>query len=145
MRLVMRIALACGLCLLALAVIAAPRAKDGAKVEAKDQPSTKSEPSAASARENYRARLNENAVTIMDGRASGTALAIFQDIADVLNDGDQLRVLPIVGKGPEQNIKDVLFLRGVDMGITQANILKHYAKTGEPGTNLIEHVAHGAD
>ena len=36
-----------------------------------------------------------------------------------------LRVLPMVGKGPEQNIKDVMFLRGVDMGITQANILKH--------------------
>src|SRR6185312_4446228 len=138
MRLVMRIALACGLCLLALTAIAAPRAKDGAKAEAKDQPSAKSQPPAASARENYRARLNENVVTIMAGSASGTDLAIVQDIADVLNDGDQLRVLPIVGKGPEQNIKDVLFLRGVDMGITQANILKHYAKTGELGSNFID-------
>src|SRR6185312_16102635 len=142
MRLVMRIALACGLCLLALTAIAAPRAKDGAKAEAKDQPSAKSQPPAASARENYRARLNENVVTIMAGGASGTDLAIVQDIADVLNDGDQLRVLPIVGKGPEQNIKDVLFLRGVDMGITQANILKHYAKTGELGANFIDQVAY---
>jgi len=144
MRLVMRIALACGLCLLALTAIAAPRAKDGAKAEAKDQPSAKSQPSAASARENYRARLNENVVTIMAGSASGTDLAIVQDIADVLNDGDQLRVLPIVGKGPEQNIKDVLFLRGVDMGITQANILKHYAKTGELGSNFIDQIAYVA-
>jgi TRAP transporter TAXI family solute receptor len=144
MRLVMRIALACGLCLLALTAIAAPRAKDGAKAEAKDQPSAKSQPSAASTRENYRARLNENVVTIMAGSASGTDLAIVQDIADVLNDGDQLRVLPIVGKGPEQNIKDVLFLRGVDMGITQANILKHYAKTGELGSNFIDQIAYVA-
>jgi len=144
MRLVMRIALACGLCLLALTAIAAPRAKDGAKAEAKDQASAKSQPSAASTRENYRARLNENVVTIMAGSASGTDLAIVQDIADVLNDGDQLRVLPIVGKGPEQNIKDVLFLRGVDMGITQANILKHYAKTGELGSNFIDQIAYVA-
>src|SRR6185436_18809820 len=136
MRLVMRIALACGLCLLALTAIAAPRAKDGAKAEAKDQPSAKSQPSAASARENYRARLNENVVTIMAGSASGTDLAIVQDIADVLNDGDQLRVLPIVGKGPEQNIKDVMYLRGVDMGITQANLLKHFDRTGDLGPNL---------
>jgi uncharacterized protein len=138
MRLVMRIALACGLCLVALTASAAPRAKDEPKAEAKNQPS------AASTRGNYRARLNENVVTIMAGSASGTDLAIVQDIADVLNDGDQLRVLPIVGKGPEQNIKDVLFLRGVDMGITQANILKHYAKTGELGANFIDQVAYVA-
>src|SRR4026207_676226 len=144
MRLVMRIALACGLCLLALTAIAAPRARDGAKAEANDQPSAKSQPSAASARGNYRARLNETAVPSLAGSASGPDLAIVQDIADVLNDGDQLRVLPIVGKGPEQNIKDVLFRRGVDMGITQANILKHYAKTGELGSNFIDQIAYVA-
>jgi TRAP-type uncharacterized transport system substrate-binding protein len=54
----------------------------------------------------------------------------------VLDDGDNLRVLPMVGKGPEQNIKDVMFLRGVDMGITQANLLKHFDRTGELGANL---------
>src|SRR4029453_6237017 len=126
MRLVMRIALACGLCLLALTAAVAPRAKDEAKAEAKDQPLAKNQPSAASTRENTRARFHGDVVTIMAGNASGTGPASVEDIADVLNDGDQLRVLPIVGKGPEQNIKDVLFLRGVDMGITQANILKHY-------------------
>jgi TRAP transporter TAXI family solute receptor len=135
-ELVMRIALACGLCLLAFAAAAAPRAKDEAKSEAKNQSTT------VTTRENYRARLNENVVTIMAGSASGTDLAIVQDIADVLDDGDQLRVLPMVGKGPEQNIKDVMFLRGVDMGITQANILKHYAKTGELGANFIDQVAY---
>jgi TRAP transporter TAXI family solute receptor len=134
----MRIALACGLCLLAFAAAAAPRAKDEAKSEAKNQSTT------VTTRENYRARLNENVVTIMAGSSSGTDLAIVQDIADVLDDGDQLRVLPMVGKGPEQNIKDVMFLRGVDMGITQANILKHYAKTGELGANFIDQVAYVA-
>jgi uncharacterized protein len=138
MRLVMRLALACGLCLIALTASAASRGKDEPKAEAKEQSSS------AATRENYRARLNQNVVTIMAGSSSGTDLAIVQDIADVLDDGDQLRVLPIVGKGPEQNIKDVLFLRGVDMGITQANILKHYAKTGELGANFIDQVAYVA-
>ena len=134
----MRIALACGLCLLALTAAAAPRAKDEAKSEAKDPVSTQT------LREGYRSRMNENVVTIMAGSASGTDLAIVQDIADVLDDGDALRVLPMVGKGPEQNIKDVMFLRGVDMGITQANILKHYAKTGELGSNFIDQIAYVA-
>ncbi len=120
-------------CLIACAAVAAPRAKDIAKPDSVTTPQT---------RETIRARMNENVVTIMAGSASGTDLAIVQDIADVLDDGNALRVLPMVGKGPEQNIKDVLFLRGVDMGITQANILKHYAKTGELGANFIDQVAY---
>jgi TRAP transporter TAXI family solute receptor len=86
--------------------------------------------------------MNENVVTIMAGSPSGTDLAIVQDLAAVLDDGDNLRVLPMVGKGPEQNIKDVMYLRGVDMGVTQANLLKHFAKTGELGPNLQGQIAY---
>ena len=132
----MRIALACGLCLVAFAAVAAPRAKELAKSEAKDPVP------AQNTRENYRARMNENVVTIMAGSPSGTDLAIVQDLAEVLDDGDGLRVLPMVGKGPEQNIKDVMFLRGVDMGVTQANLLKHFDKTGELGPNLRGQIAY---
>ena len=116
----MRIALAFGLCLIAAAAVAGPRAKDLPKLEADVTAATQN------VRETFRARINENVVTIMAGSPSGTDLAIVQDIASVLDDGDKLRVLPMVGKGPEQNIKDVLFLRGVDMGVTQANLLKHF-------------------
>ena len=134
----MRIALACGLCLGAFAAVAAP--KELAKSETKDSVTAQSQ----STRENYRARMNENVVTIMAGSPSGTDLSIIQDLAEVLDDGDALRVLPMVGKGPEQNIKDVMFLRGVDMGITQANLLKHFARTGELGPNLIDQIAYVA-
>jgi TRAP transporter TAXI family solute receptor len=126
----MRIALAVGLCLIACAAVAAPRAKD---------PGANSPPPT---REAYRARINENVVTIMAGSPSGTDLAIVQDLAEVLDDGDNLRVLPMVGKGPEQNIKDVMFLRNVDMGVTQANLLKHFDKTGELGPNLKGRIAY---
>ena len=132
----MRIALAFGLCLIAAAAAAGPRAKDLPKPETGVTP--------ANVRENFRARMNENVVTIMAGSPSGTDLAIVQDIASVLDDGDRLRVLPMVGKGPEQNIKDVLFLRGVDMGVTQANLLKHFDKTGELGSNLKGQIAYVA-
>ncbi|HLO24426.1 MAG TPA: TAXI family TRAP transporter solute-binding subunit, partial [Methyloceanibacter sp.] len=133
----MRIALACGLCLLAFAATAAPRAKDEAKPEAKPAPQ------ADTVRENFRSRMNENVVTIMAGSPTGTDLAIVQDIAEVLN-GDGLRVVPMVGQGPAQNVKDVMFLRGVDMGVTQANILKYFARTGELGPNFIDQIAYVA-
>ena len=132
----MRIALAFGLCLIAAAAVAGPRAKDLPKLEADVTAATQN------VRETFRARINENVVTIMAGSPSGTDLAIVQDIASVLDEGDKLRVLPMVGKGPEQNIKDVLFLRGVDMGVTQANLLKHFDKTGELGPNLKGQIAY---
>ena len=43
-----------------------------------------------------------------------------------------------------QNVKDVMFLRGVDMGITQANVLKHYAKTGELGSDFMDQILYVA-
>ncbi|MBC8013072.1 MAG: hypothetical protein H7X74_03155 [Methyloceanibacter sp.] len=132
----MRIALAVGVCLIAVAAAAAPRAKDAVKSE------TNVAVAAQNTRENLRARVNENVVTIMAGSPSGTDLAIVQDLAEVLDDGERLRVLPMVGKGPEQNIKDVMFLRGVDMGVTQANLLKHFASTGELGPNLKGQIAY---
>jgi len=133
----MRIALAFGVCLIAVAATAAPRAKDAVKSE-----TNVVAVAAQNTRENLRTRMNENVVTIMAGSPSGTDLAIVQDLASVLDDGERLRVLPMVGKGPEQNIKDVMFLRGVDMGVTQANLLKHFDKTGELGSNLKGQIAY---
>ena len=145
----MRIALACGLCLLAQLVIidtavAMPRTKDEAKSEAKTEVAAKTTRSSDSVRENYRSRMNENVVTIMAGSSTGTDLAVVQDIAEVLSGVPGMRVVPMVGRGPEQNIKDVMFLRGVDMGITQANILKYFAKTGELGPNFVDQIAYVA-
>jgi uncharacterized protein len=133
----MRIALALGLCLIAVTASAAPRTKSNG---------SQTEPPAAdqSVRESYRSRLNENVVTIMASDPSGTELTIASEIAQVVDDGDNLRVLPIVGKGVAQNVKDVLFMRGIDMAITQANVLKYYARTGELGSNFIDQVVYVA-
>ena len=141
----MRIALALGLCLLAgsaATLLAAPATT--IENTAKAQPAVKKKPVSPPSREAYRVRMNENVVTIMAGSPSGTDLAIVQDIAEILDDGDALRVVPMVGKGPAQNVKDVMFLRGVDMGVTQANILKHFASTGELGPNIASQIAYVA-
>ena len=122
----MHIALAIGLCLLGALPLAAV---DADTTNAKDR--AKGHPSANSIRQSYRARLNDHTVTIMAGSAHATDLAIVQDIAAALDDGEALRVVPMLGKGPAQSLKDVMFMRGVDMGITQANVLKHFAATLE--------------
>ena len=80
--------------------------------------------------------LNANTVTIISGNPNGTYLYLAYDMSAVLDNGNKLRVLPIVGKGGAQNTKDILYLKGVDMGITQSAVLKYYNKTGEAGSNI---------
>ena len=61
---------------------------------------------------------NAGAVGVISGGASGTYIRIAADLATVL-DGDDLRILPVIGRGSLQNLKDIMFLRGIDIGIVQ--------------------------
>ena len=77
-----------------------------------------------------KANTNKNTVTIVMGGGSDTQIRIVQDMADILNNKDRngkqkLRIVPIMGQGGAQNALDVMFLRGVDIGITQTDILAH--------------------
>ncbi len=78
-------------------------------------------------------RLNSNTIAIVSGNLNATYLSIAYDLSAVLDDGDEFRVLPVVGKGGGQNIKDVRFLKGVDLGITQSVLLTGYRKSNEIG------------
>lgn len=77
-----------------------------------------------------RDNTNSNTVRIVLSSESDTQIRIAQDLADILNQtgitGKQkLRVLPIMGIGGAQNALDVMFLRGVDLAITQTDTLAH--------------------
>ena len=87
-------------------------------------------------------QLNQNTVTVMSGNPNGTYLYLAYDMSAVLDDGNDLRVLPIIGKGGYQNVIDTLHLRGVDLCITQANIMSYLKKTGEFGTSIDQRLAY---
>ena len=76
---------------------------------------------------------NENTIGLISGspNSDDTYLQIAYDLADVLNDGDRLRILPITGIGGPRNIRDVRYLRGVDIGLTQTNILNSFRRSNE--------------
>ena len=64
-------------------------------------------------------------VGVITGMEGGTYARTAADLT--ILDGDKLRVLPMLGKGSLQNLSDILFLRGVDVGFVQADVLA-YAK-----------------
>jgi len=76
---------------------------------------------------------NENTIGLISGspNSDDTYLQMAYDLADVLNDGDNLRILPIAGIGGPRNIRDVRYLRGVDIGLTQTNILNNFRRSNE--------------
>jgi uncharacterized protein len=78
-------------------------------------------------------RLNTNTVAIVAGNPNATYLTIAYDMSDVLDDGDNFRILPVIGKGGGQNIRDVRFLKGIDLGITQSIILNQFRESNEIG------------
>src|SRR6185503_758188 len=74
--------------------------------------------------------LNQNTVTLISGTIGGTYVQIGADLASVLDDGNKLRVLPIVGRGSVQSVADILFLQGVDIGIVRADTLDYLERQG---------------
>jgi TRAP-type uncharacterized transport system substrate-binding protein len=76
---------------------------------------------------------NENTVGIVSGspNSDDTYLQTAYDLAAVLNDRNRLRILPMAGIGGPQNIRDVRNLKGIDIGITQTNILNSFRRSNE--------------
>ena len=74
--------------------------------------------------------LNQNTVTLISGTIGGTYVQIGADLASVLDDGNKLRVLPIVGRGSVQSVADILFLQGVDLGIVRSDTLDYLERKG---------------
>jgi TRAP transporter TAXI family solute receptor len=75
-------------------------------------------------------RLNANTVTMMTGAFGGTYEQFGADLASVLDDGDNLRLLPIVGRGSVQGVADILFLKGVDLGVVRSDTLGYIERKG---------------
>ena len=69
----------------------------------------------------------------MTGTIGGTYVQFGADLASVLDDGDEMRVLPIIGRGSVQSIADILFLKGVDLGIMRADTLDYLERKGYTG------------
>lgn len=87
-------------------------------------------------REAYRETINENVLFLMGGQLGAAYIQIAQDIAVVVNDGNNLRVLPVVGAAGVQNVHDVVFLRGIDLALTNLQTLNALRKSRELGPNL---------
>jgi len=73
-----------------------------------------------------RERKNAWTVGIVGGLISGTYMRFADEMASALDDGDNLRILPIVSYGAASNLDDLLYLQGVDAAITQSDVFEYF-------------------
>lgn len=62
-------------------------------------------------------------ITIMTDSFDAAGMRYAADIAAVLDGEQNLRVVPMAGRGPVETINDILYLRGVDTGIVPADVI----------------------
>jgi hypothetical protein len=70
-----------------------------------------------------RERMNNWIVGLAAGLPEGAPLRFAAEIARVVDDGDEMRVIPMVTRGVGDNLKDLLYLRGVDAAIVHGDAL----------------------
>src|SRR6267378_1353239 len=76
--------------------------------------------------EEKKRQTNDIAVSMVVSGLTCTCARFAEDIRNVVNDlrPDGIRVLPVLGVGGLQNLNDVLFLKGIDMGVVDEDNLQ---------------------
>src|SRR6201994_4674869 len=86
---------------------------------------------AATAETQIRDRLNAGTVGLAGGLIEGAPIRFASEIARVVSDGGTTQVLPVVTRGPTENVNDLLYLKGIDLAIINSDSLDEY-KTQVP-------------
>jgi len=119
----------------AVLALAGPAKAQGTSVPADQQPSqADQQPAPANQRPVARRspelqaieKLNAWTVGLAGGQLEGAPIRFATDIARVVDDGDNLHVLPIVTRGPAENVEALLYLKGVDAAIINADALEQF-------------------
>src|SRR5262245_5619137 len=76
-------------------------------------------------------QVNNWTVGVAGGFFEGTFIRLAAELAKALDDGDNLRILPIVSYGGNRNIHDLLYLNGVDIAIAYTDTLELYRRSGQ--------------
>ena len=76
--------------------------------------------------EQQQEKINAWTVGLAAGLIEGAPLRLASEMARVVDDGANLHVLPIVTRGPTENLNSLLYLRGVDLAIINSDSLEEY-------------------
>ena len=72
--------------------------------------------------------VNQWTVGLAGGQMEGTFVRFVVDLAKAFDDGENLRLLPMITYGATENVSDLLYLKGIDVAITHGDVFEEYKK-----------------
>ena len=82
-----------------------------------------------------RTRKNAWVVGMAGGQIDGTYMQFADELAKAFDDGDNLRILPVVSTGSVSNFQEILTNGDIDVAVTQADVFEYF-KTQQKTPNL---------
>lgn len=73
-----------------------------------------------------KARMNDWSIGLAAGLLEGAPIRLATEMARIVDDGPNLLVLPVVTRGPVENLNALLYLRGIDMAIVNSDAFEEY-------------------
>ncbi len=71
-------------------------------------------------------RINQGTVRFIAGEYGKLSLEVAAELATILDEGDTLRIIPIIGRGSLRNMTDMIYLKGIDISIVQSDVLEYF-------------------
>jgi TRAP-type uncharacterized transport system substrate-binding protein len=90
-----------------------------------------------------RDRVNESTVFVAGGSLGATYNSLANDIGLVTSD-DRLRVVSVTTSTGVQNVRDLVYLRSIDLAFTNVRVLNGFLASGELGPDLKRQVVYVA-
>jgi TRAP-type uncharacterized transport system substrate-binding protein len=86
-----------------------------------------------------RDRINAWTLGFAGGILEGAPIHFATEIARVVNDEGEMHVLPVVTRGPTENVNDLLYLKGIDIAIINGDSLDEYrAQVPQIGSRIVQ-------
>lgn len=75
-----------------------------------------------------RRRINEWVVGVAAGKLEGAPVRLVEELSRVLDDGNEMQILPVITRGPSYNVHALLYLRGIDLAVVNGDVLDYFGK-----------------
>ena len=74
--------------------------------------------------------VNQSTIGLAAGQLEGAPLRFATELARAVDDGNKMRILPVVTRGPFENVQDLIYLQGIDAAIIYGDVLDKFRKDG---------------
>ena len=89
------------------------------------------------------AAVAKGVIELLTGGSSGPAIRVAEDLATLFEDAAPRRLIPVIGQGGSQDLKDLVLVRGIDMAILQADVVDNARRQRDlpAGENSFTYIA----